>query len=65
MGKGAGSAYKWNIFAYFSENIAHGGPYIHLHLEIDSEGRLRTKLYVKRDDFNIPIVSLWFLSGFL
>jgi hypothetical protein len=26
--------------------------YLDLHLEIDSEGRLRTKLYDKRDDFN-------------
>ena len=31
--------------------------YLDLHLEIDSEGRLRTKLYDKRDDFNIPIVN--------
>jgi hypothetical protein len=31
--------------------------YIDLHLEIDSEGRLGTKLYDKRDDFNIPIVN--------
>ena len=29
--------------------------YIDLHLEIDIEGRLRTKLYDKRDDF--PIVK--------
>jgi hypothetical protein len=29
--------------------------YIDLHLEIDSEVRLRTKLYDKRDDFNFPI----------
>ena len=46
-----------------------------LHLEIDSEERLRSKLYDKRDDFNSPIVSiyisvdtifqsLWILSGF-
>jgi hypothetical protein len=25
--------------------------------EVDSEGRLRTKLYDKRNDFNIPIVN--------
>jgi hypothetical protein len=44
--------------------------YFDLHLEIDSEGRLRTKLYDKRDDFNFPIVkyvaifqSLWCLPG--
>jgi hypothetical protein len=32
--------------------------YLDLHLEIDSEGRLRTKLYDKRDDFNFPTVVL-------
>ena len=31
--------------------------YLDLHLEIDSEGRLRTKLYNKRDDFNFLIVN--------
>jgi hypothetical protein len=31
--------------------------YLDLHLEIDSEGRLRTKLYDKRDNFNFPIVN--------
>jgi hypothetical protein len=30
--------------------------YLDLHLEIDSEAMLRTKLYDKRDDFNFPIV---------
>ena len=29
--------------------------YLDLHLEIESEGRLRTKFYDKRDDFNFPI----------
>ena len=29
--------------------------YLDLHLEIDNEGRLRTKLYDKRDDFNFPL----------
>jgi hypothetical protein len=29
--------------------------YLDLHLKIDSEGRLRTKLYDKRYDFNFPI----------
>jgi hypothetical protein len=39
--------------------------YLDIHLEIDSEGRLRAIHYNKRDDFNFPIVqSLWFLSGF-
>jgi hypothetical protein len=31
--------------------------YIDLHLEIDCEGRLKTRLYDKRDDFNFPIVN--------
>jgi len=31
--------------------------YLDQHLEIDSEGLLRTKLCDKRDDFNIPIVN--------
>ena len=32
-----------------------------LHLEIDSEGRLRTKLHDKSDDFKIPIVNFLFI----
>jgi hypothetical protein len=38
-------------------------PYLDLHLEIDSEGRLRTKLYDNRDDFNFPIVNLPFICS--
>ena len=34
-----------------------------LHLEIDSEGRLRTKHYDKRDDFNFPIVNFPFICS--
>ena len=37
--------------------------YLDLHLEIDSEGRLRTKLYDKRDDFNFPIVNFPFICS--
>jgi hypothetical protein len=37
--------------------------YLDLHLETDSEGRLRTKLYDKRDDFNVPIVNLPFICS--
>ena len=29
--------------------------YLDLHLKIDSEGRLRTKLYDKRDDLKFPL----------
>jgi hypothetical protein len=37
--------------------------YLDLHLEIDSEWRLRTKLYNKRDDFNFPIVNIPFICS--
>ena len=37
--------------------------YLDLHLEIDSEGRLRTKHYDKRDDFNFPIVNFPFVCS--
>ena len=37
--------------------------YIDLHLEIDSEGRLRTKLYDKRDDFNFLNVNFPFICS--
>jgi hypothetical protein len=37
--------------------------YLDLQLEIDSKGRLRTKLYDKIDDFNIPIVNFRFIRS--
>ena len=37
--------------------------YLNLHIEIDSDGRLRTKLYDERDDFNFPIVNFSFISS--
>ena len=37
--------------------------YLDLHLEIDSEGRLKTKLNDKRDDFNFPIVNFPFICS--
>ena len=39
--------------------------YLDLHLEIDSEGRIRTKLYDKRDDFNFPIVNFPFIYSYI
>ena len=35
--------------------------YLDIHLEIDSEGRLRTKRYDKRDNLNFPIVNFPFI----
>jgi hypothetical protein len=37
--------------------------YLDIHLEIDNEGRLRTKLYDKRHDFNFPIVNFPFICS--
>ena len=37
--------------------------YLDLHLAIDSEDRLRRKLYDKRYDFNCPIVNFPFISS--
>ena len=34
--------------------------YLDLHLDIDSEGWVRTKVYYKRDYFNFPIVNFPF-----
>ena len=39
--------------------------YLDLHLEIDNEGRLKTKLYDKREDFSFPIVNCPFLSSII
>jgi hypothetical protein len=42
-------------------DIDRSGSYFDLDLKIDSEGRLRTKLYDKRDYFNFPIVNFSFI----
>jgi hypothetical protein len=38
-------------------NIDKSSTYIDLNLEFDNEGRLRMRLYDKRDDFNCLIVN--------
>ena len=40
------------IFIIVRKIFSLSASYLDLHLEIDSEWRLRTKLYDKRDDFN-------------
>ena len=44
-------------------NIARLASYFDLHHEIDSERRLRTKLYDKRDNFNFPIMNFPFICS--
>ena len=41
----------------------NSASYLDYHLEIDNEGRLKTKLYDKRDDFSFPIVNFPFQSS--
>ena len=37
--------------------------YLDLFLNIDTDGRLNTRIYDKRDDFNFPIVNFPFISS--
>ena len=39
--------------------------YLDLHLGIDSEGRLRTQVCVKRDDSKFPIVNFQFICSYI
>ena len=48
------------IYTVYTDRSA---SYLDLHLEIDHEGRLRTKLYDKRDDFKFPIVNFPFICS--
>jgi len=43
--------------------ILKSASYLGLHLEIDNEGRLKTKHYDKRDDFSFSIVNFPFISS--
>jgi hypothetical protein len=44
-------------------DIDRFSSYLDVHLEIESERRLRKKLYDKGDDFNIPIVNCPFICS--
>ena len=44
-------------------NTNTSASYLDLHLGIDSERRLRTKLYDKRDNFNFPIMNFPFICS--
>jgi hypothetical protein len=44
-------------------NTDRSASYLDLHLEIDNEGRLRTKHCDNRDDFNFPIVNFPFICS--
>ena len=44
-----------------TSDTARSASYLDLHLEIDNDGRLRTKIYNKRDDFNFSTVNFSFM----
>ena len=44
-------------------DIHRSVSFLDLHLEIDSDGQLRTKLYDKRDYFNFTIVNFPFICS--
>ena len=46
-----------------SRNSLYYVSYLDLHLEDDSDGRLKTKIYDKRNSFNFPIVNLPFICS--
>jgi len=47
----------------FCENKSDSTLYISLYLEIDSEGQLRTKLYVNIDGFKFRFVNFSFICS--
>jgi hypothetical protein len=60
--------YPWSFVTLIFHNSqpslsGRSASYLDLHLEIDSDGRLRTKLYDKRDDFNFTIVNFPFICS--
>jgi hypothetical protein len=44
-------------------NTDRSASYLKMRLEIESEGRLRTILYDKRDDLNFPIMNFPFIRS--
>ena len=46
-------------------DTAKAASFLDIHLEVDSEWRLRTKLYDKRDDFNFTIVKIPYIQDTL
>jgi hypothetical protein len=55
------SARTWFIIYICYWNLQFLSNVIIIKTKVDSEGRLRTKLYDKRDDFNFPIVNFPFI----
>jgi hypothetical protein len=54
--------YPWSFVTQIF-NASNIVQMVSLYLEIDSDGRLRTKLYDNRDDFNFPIDNFPFICS--
>ena len=52
-----------SLISSISLNLKYRLPQIQINLAITSEGRSRTKLYDKRDDFKFPIVNFPFICS--
>ena len=59
---------QWLYWCYLSEleikdttDVPKWTNYLDLHLEFDEDGKLFTRLYHKRDDFDFPIVNFPYL----
>jgi hypothetical protein len=52
-----------NELEVMDTTLYRSASYLDLHLEIDSEGQLRTKLYDNGDNFNFPIVKFPFICS--
>ena len=61
-GKCLRGTYPWSFVTQIF-NASNIVQMVSLYLEIDSDGRLRTKLYDKRDDFNFPIENFPFICS--
>ena len=48
---------------YDTTYTARSASYLDVHLEVDNDDRLRTKLYHKGDDFNFPILNFPFICS--
>ena len=63
LGDFADSIYHIELEIKDTTNTDRSAWHLDLHIDIDSEERLRTKLYDKRYDFNFPIVNFPFKSS--
>jgi hypothetical protein len=46
-----------NILEWFTTETAYSASFLDIHVILDTNGQLSTRLYDKRDDFNIAIIN--------